>query len=1009
MDAKVDREIGRLDMPRFLVLGIDPGIASCGFALLDLNNHEILEMGARLFDAPTHPKTGQSLAVIRRGYRSTRRNIDRTQDRLKHCLKVLREFAVIPEDATKEFFHTVKGDKQPILLRVDGLDRLLTNREWALVLYSLCKRRGYIPHGEGSDSAAGENGKVLTALKANAEAFADAGFRTVGEWLASLPQSRNRGGNYDKCVTHAQLVDEIKTLFERQRAHGSAVASRELEDAYIEVCNWERSREDFDRRTYGLVGMCSYFPDQKRAARCTLTSEMVSAYGALGNISIVSHDGTVRSLSAGERDECIDILFSVDPLRGNKACTVKFGFLRKRLDLGSGDYFKGISLEDEKSREIFKPKGWRALRSVLYEGHRELLQRLHEDRDLADAVMEAIAYSSSADVLRAQLSLLDLSSEEIGALCAMPYASKALNGYGNRSKKALDILLGCFEEPDVLTLTEAEGASGLGAMRMQGPEIEKGERLIPYEIWVEKTGRTNNNPVVIRALSQMRKVVNAVCRKWGVPNEIHVELDRELRLPKKAKDEIAKANKRNEKDRQRIAAQIAELLRCSADDVKSGLIEKYRLWEEQECFDIYTGEKIEVDRLINDEAYAQVDHVLPFSRTGDNSRHNKVLVLSRSNQLKREQTPFEWMSSGDEKAPSWDEFTRRVEQNKKLTRRKKNFLLERDLTSKEAEFQSRNMTDTAYMSREVCAYLADCLQFPDDGMKNHIVPIAGRATAWLRRQWGLNFGGNGEKDRSDDRHHATDACVIAACSRSLVIKTAKVMKETHWQVTREMSREERRSARMKALEGVMPWGTFANEVRVRREFVVPTRFVPRKGRGELFEQTVYSYVGVDAKGRDLVRKKGADKDTVMGNAVVSDDGKSAVKVSEMLCLRLWHDPEAKHRGGGEGCWYADPVYKSDIPALKAGTYVPKIAKQGIGRKAWKPIPERILKGSPLVLYFGDSVLVGDKKGRFAGYNINRADWSFDDPVTKQPLHMPTVGMLDNELVPRVVREAIIDS
>lgn len=1003
MDVTVDREIGRLGKPRYLVLGIDPGIASCGFALLDLNNHEILEMGVRLFDSPIHPKTKQSLAVIRRGYRSTRRNIDRTQDRLKHCLRVLKEFSVVPMDAAKEYFHTVKGDKQPILLRVDGLDRLLTHREWALVLYSLCKRRGYIPHGEGSDSATGENGKVLTALKANARAFADAGFRTVGEWLASLPRSRNRGGNYDKCVTHAQLVDEIKMLFEQQRAFGSSVASRELEDAYIEVCNWERPREDFDRRTYGLVGMCPYFSDQKRAARCTLTGELVSAYGALGNVSIVSRDGSSRSLSAAERDECIDVLFSVDPLRGNKTCAVKFGFLRKKLDLESGDYFKGVPLEEEKNREVFKPKGWRTLRSILHEDHRELLQRLYEDRDLADAVMEAVAYSSSAEVLRTRLSLLDLSSEEIEALRAMPYASKALNGYGSRSKKALDILLGCFEEPEVLTLTEAEAASGLGAMRMRDPEIEKGERLIPYEAWVKNTGRTNNNPVVIRALSQMRKVVNAVCRKWGVPDEIHVEVCKELRLPKKTREEIEKAQKRNEKDRQRIAAQIAELLDCSPDDVKNGMVEKYRLWEEQECFDIYTGEKIEVERLIREESYAQVDHVLPFSRTGDNSRHNKVLVLSRSNQLKREQTPYEWMT-GDGPAPSWDEFKRRVEENKKLSRRKKNYLLEQDLESKEAEFQSRNMTDTAYMSREVCAYLADCLQFPDDGMKKHVVPVAGRATAWLRHKWGLNFGAAGEKDRSDDRHHATDACVIAACSRSLVIKTAKIMKETHWRVTPNMTHEQRRSARMKALEDAMPWNTFADEVRARREYVVPNRFVPRRARGELFRQTTYSYAGQDAKGKDLVRKKGEPGVKPRGNAVVSKDGKSAVEVGDMLCLQLWHDPEAR---GGEGCWYADPVFKADILSLKDGSYVPRIAKGDCGRKMWQPVPDHVVEGKPIRLYHGDLVRVGDCVGRFKGINISNVHWKFVDPITTECITLASIGSLNNELVPEVIHEDIL--
>ena len=327
MTSTVNREIGKLGLPRHLVLGMDPGIASCGFALIDINNHEILEIGVRLFDSPTHPKTGQSLAVIRRGFRSTRRNIDRTQARLKHCLEVLEKYDVIPQDATKEFFHTTKGDKQPLKLRVEGLDRLLTSREWALVLYSLCKRRGYIPHGEGSQDKSSEGGKVLSALAANKEAFAETSCRTVGEWLAQQPQSRNRGGNYDKCVTHAQLIDETHILFEAQRNFGSQHASAELEDAYIQVCDWERSRKDFDRRSYDLVGYCTYFPTEKRAARCTLTSELVAAYGALGNITIVHENGATRTLTAAERDKCIAILFSCEPIRGNKDCAVKFGAL----------------------------------------------------------------------------------------------------------------------------------------------------------------------------------------------------------------------------------------------------------------------------------------------------------------------------------------------------------------------------------------------------------------------------------------------------------------------------------------------------------------------------------------------------------------------------------------------------------------------------------------------------------------------------------------------------------
>ena len=45
MEITINREIGKLGLPRHLVLGMDPGIASCGFALIDTANHEILDLG----------------------------------------------------------------------------------------------------------------------------------------------------------------------------------------------------------------------------------------------------------------------------------------------------------------------------------------------------------------------------------------------------------------------------------------------------------------------------------------------------------------------------------------------------------------------------------------------------------------------------------------------------------------------------------------------------------------------------------------------------------------------------------------------------------------------------------------------------------------------------------------------------------------------------------------------------------------------------------------------------
>lgn len=152
----------------YLVLGLDPGIASCGFCLIDLANHKILLMGVRLFSVPKN-RAGVSLAAERRAARSARRNNQRTKSRLKRCLTILKAAGLVPEDADRGWLQARKKDKPVIKLRAAGLDRVLSDRELAQVLYSLCEHRGYIPHGEGKEGATddADGKKVLSAIKKN--------------------------------------------------------------------------------------------------------------------------------------------------------------------------------------------------------------------------------------------------------------------------------------------------------------------------------------------------------------------------------------------------------------------------------------------------------------------------------------------------------------------------------------------------------------------------------------------------------------------------------------------------------------------------------------------------------------------------------------------------------------------------------------------------------------------------------------------------------------------------
>lgn len=979
----------------YLVLGLDPGIASCGFALIDTNNHQILEMGSHLFDAPQEDKTKVSLAVGRRNARSARRNNQRTKARQKHCLNLLIQAGMVPEGSSKQWMQSKKGDRPLLELRFCGLERLLSNREFAQVLYSLSARRGYIPHGEGrinklikidSQTAVDEEtGKVLKSINQNSKLMKSGNYRTIGEMFFNLGTSRNKDGNYEHCVLNTQVIDEVHKLFEAQRMFHNPVATSELEDLFIKNLTWEKKTLDHDAKVYNLVGTCSYFPHEKRAALADFSSELCRAYERFGHLRIVNADGNECSLCKELINTYLTILFSPEQLKPSEA-KITYARIRKDLDLSAHVFFKGIDIDDEKRREVFEPKAWRSLRGHLSS---DLMRKLHSNTSLADDICEALTYASSEDSLLERLNDLSLTDADIDEILSIPFTGKLFKGYGSRSRKALEILLDAFEDSHVLTLTEAEDASGLLNMRL----TKDGERftlLPPYTVFDPQC----KNPVILRSMSRMRHIINSIIRIHGVPDEIHIELGRELKHSKHEKEVISKRNRKNERNNKEWSEQAAKILGINPEEVRSKLLKKIALYEEQEGCDAYTGASINFERLISDDTYCEIDHVLPYSRTCDDSRNNKVLVLSKSNQDKRERTPFEWMTQDTDKgAPTWSAFQARVIANHKLSPRKRSYLLNNNLgPDQEGEFLSRNLNDDRYMSRTVKNFLEKTLLFPDDGRKRHVIAVAGGATASLRHVWGLNFGVDNTKDRSDDRHHAVDACVIAACSESTIKKVARA---------RSYGYKYFEKVKQDRLKDTQPWLSFADEVIARKEFVVPTRMVSHGVTGRAFEDTNYHFIELSDDKKQLAVLRGNGKLTKKGNYVIGADGNAHI-LDGMAFLRLWLDPNAKK---GKGKWYVEPVYYADIPAIMNGSYTPKAGKSQVARAAWKPVPASAMTEKPIVLFRGDVIKVGDCIGRFWKIDVSNLYLEIRSLITcnKHP-NFPTIGKWNKELQPTIIQE-----
>lgn len=972
----------------YRVLGLDPGIASCGFALIDLANQEILEMGSHLFDAPQEDKTKTSLAVVRRNARSVRRNNLRTKNRLNHCLKLLVQAGMVPADADKGWFQSRKGDKPVLKLRAKGLDVCLTDREFAQVLYSLCGNRGYIPHGEGAPADVDdvEGRKVLKAIGANEQAMKNGGYRTVGEMLNLRGRSRNKAGDYELCVRNSQIQDEVRALFAAQRSLKNARATRQLEKSYLECLTWEKKTLDHDEKTYACVGGCSYFPEEKRAALADVSSELCRACERFGHVVIVRGDGSERRLTAKERDRYLGILFTTDSGKMTKA-KVTYKAIRKDLDLSAKDVFKGIDRESEKSTEPFEPKAWRVLlKSGLSQG---LLKRMLDDRDFGDDVCEALTFASSEDSLAQRLAELDVTDEEMEQITRVPFSGKAFKGYGKRGRKALGMLLDAFEG-GAMTLIDAEDASGLLEYRLS-KEGERSALLPPYDVYDSSC----RNPVVLRAMGRMRKIVNSIVRIYGVPDEIHIELGRELKRSGREKKLISKRQRESEKTNKRLRELAAERLGKEPSEIPGRLVKKMALREEQGAKDPYTDQPIDLDVLIADDRAYEIDHILPYSRTCDDGRANKVLVLEKSNRDKGSRTPYEWMTSGEPEAPCWDEFRNRVLATVKDSR-KQACLLNQDLGKEQEErFLARNLNDTRYMSVAVKNYLEETLQFPEGGKKRRVYAVAGGATATLRHYWGLGQGVDGSKDRSDGRHHAVDAAIIAACAPSTVQAVA---------LERERRRREAKEEFKERLRTTQPWPTFAEDVRERYGHVVPTRMVSHGVTGRVVQDTLYHVVGcTEDKGRYPILRAGG-KDSKKGNVIFGEDDSARI-VDGMAFLRLWLDADARPKGKVKGKWYAEPVYYADIPAVKDGTYVPRAAEIHVARVNWKPLPETALASKPVVLFRNDVVEIDGHIVRFAGFDISGCRLEFSSLLAKGEVKgVPSFGKWGRDTAVKVLQE-----
>ncbi|GLR52034.1 type II CRISPR RNA-guided endonuclease Cas9 [Shinella yambaruensis] len=876
-------------------LGLDLGTNSLGWAIIETRGEpgendegRIVASGVRIFSqsemAGRDPQSKASLAVARRQARGSRRQRDRYLKRRERLVDLLVDLGLMPADKAaraelvKNHGDGKTGDLSSSVyaLRARALDEALSPYEIGRAIFHLNQRRGFKSNRK-ADSNDPEQGVISEGMRSLDEKMAEAGARTIGEWLhmrrlQGLPV-RARIAPDGEGYAFYPSRDALEREFDRIMARQTLFHPDLLTDAVIR----ELREVIFHQRPLRPVkpGKCSYNPLEERLAKAHPLFQKFRLLKELNELEIVGEDQKHIKLTPEQRDAlALQLRTSL-----TKQGKVPFSKLRGTLKLGREVRFNKET--DNRSDLEGDVVYFRMSRPECF-GNRWADLPVERQAAITERLRTEPDYNTLMNWLKAEAGLDEAHARAV-ADTPVP------DGFGRLGRSALTALIDALENEvgeGGFVITEAEAAKRVyGRTNSEADPNRKGVDQLPkYQEVLARhippgTGEPDDpyddfmgritNPTVHIALNQLRRVVNALIRTYGKPDRIAIEVGRELKMNDRERDEINRRIARNTKAAIERGVKLTETFR-QLDTGYNRL--RLELWEDlnqkpENRVCIYCGKAIAGHMLFNGET--DIDHILPYSKTLDDSKANRILCCTSCNREKKNRPPSS--------VPQWRSRYGEILARVTTLPKPKQWRFGEDAMTRFGEeegFLARQLTDMQYISRLALTYLAHLYDYEEvdlDGIyKRHarVRALPGRMTEMLRRQWGLNellhdhnlIGGDvaKPKNRLDHRHHAIDAIVIACTSRALIQRLA----------TASAAAEERGAERV--VERIdPPWSSFREDVRAAVGAIVVSHkpdhgTVSREGyargrgqtAGKLHNDTAYGYTGEkDASGNDIVVRR----------------------------------------------------------------------------------------------------------------------------------------------------------
>lgn len=785
------------------ILGIDIGVASIGWAyILESNSSDeeskIIQTGVRIIPLNSDAKQNFTKGIsyspnqIRRQKRTMRRNLQRYRLRRHLLHKLLTQHGLAP---TPLLFGLSAVELYQ--LRSRALNEQISLPELGRIWYHLNQKRGYRSSRKSDITETKKQGDYLQAISQRKAILIEKGW-TVGQYFAEQLSKNPHYRIKQQIFPRECYMAEFDRIWSVQAIYYPNVLTEtllnEIRNRVIYYQRPLKSQKD-------SVAECRFFPNHKVAPKSSPAFQVFKIWQNLNALRIEQKSGEMLDLTLSQRKQLFiklnnsDRLSATDVLKelGLKPREYKLNF--EKLE---GNRTRTLLLKAFVEAQIQRPE---LLDFDPYDNpdHQPFYRLWH------------VLYSiDEPEHLIATLQKAPFQFSESEAKTLIKVGFKA--EFSNISTRAIRKILPYLEQG--MVYSEACEQAGFRHSDFM-TKAENMERVLADSLAVMKPNSLRN-PTVEKITNQLINLVNTILKdpNLGRPDEIRVELGRELKQNAEQRNRTYKNNNERDRERQKIEEILKE---HGVRKPTTSLIEKYRLWEETGKISLYTGNPITLAAILQGEI--DVEHIIPKARIFDDSFINKTLCERHLNEAKGDQTAHDFMKSLGEMI--FDAYCERValayERKDGISKAKRERLL-MAATDIPQDFVARQLRETQYIALMVKDLLSNiCYQ---------IHTSTGAVTSHLRHIWGLdsvlqnlNFEKyaaagrayvehnkiviEGWSKRDDHRHHAIDALIVACTKQGYIQRLNKLNQQL----------PQRYEAKESAWKFPMPWPHFVRDAR----------------------------------------------------------------------------------------------------------------------------------------------------------------------------------------------------